>query len=106
MQKRGLTFEDLARLSGVPYSTLTKIGSGVTENPGFCAMEKIAEVLDCSLDEFAERQPLISYEDIEYLYRYQKLPGNIKEYIKHIINMEYSQIMHHDSGETIKKENF
>ncbi|BDF03000.1 helix-turn-helix domain-containing protein [[Clostridium] hylemonae] len=102
MQKRGFTFEDLAWLSGVPYSTLTKIGSGATENPGFAAMERIAKVLDCSLDEFTDREPMVPYDYADYVYRFKKLPDNMKEYIKYTIDSEYDQMIHSASSEKIK----
>ncbi|KMZ52400.1 helix-turn-helix domain-containing protein [Dorea sp. D27] len=106
MQQRGLTFEDLAWLSGVPYSTLTKIGSGATENPGFSAMEKIARVLDCSLDEFTDREPDVPYDFSDYVYRFKKLPDPMKEYIKYTIDTEYDQMIHSTSHDKIKMKCF
>ncbi len=94
MQKRGYTFEDLAYLSKVPYSTLTKIGTGVTKNPGFVTIEQVAGILQCSLDEFSEKEPIVPYEYEEYIYKFKRLPDNVKEYIKYIIDSEYDLMIH------------
>lgn len=46
-----LTQDDLARKSGVKYTTLSKIESGVVTKPTVHIMAKIAKALNISLDE-------------------------------------------------------
>lgn len=41
----GLSNEELARLSGVPFSTVQKIFSGVTTSPRFKTIQAIEKVL-------------------------------------------------------------
>lgn len=55
-RKLGLTTAQLAEQSGVPKATLDKILSGVTTNPKFDTLVAIAEVLGCTLDDFADSQ--------------------------------------------------
>jgi transcriptional regulator with XRE-family HTH domain len=45
-----LTQDDLARKSGVKYTTLSKIESGVVTKPTVHIMAKIAEALNTSIE--------------------------------------------------------
>jgi len=49
--KQGLSQEDFAKKSGVKYTTLTKIESGVIKKPSVLIMTKIAEALDVNRKE-------------------------------------------------------
>lgn len=49
--RRELTQEALARLSEVPYTTLSKIESNVIKNPSIQTIIKLANALDVTLDE-------------------------------------------------------
>ena len=49
--KLGLSQEDFAQKSGVKYTTLTKIESGVIKTPSVFMMEKIAKALDVLIEE-------------------------------------------------------
>jgi len=49
--KLGLSQEDFAQKSGVKYTTLTKIESGVIKTPSVVIMAKIARVLGVSIEE-------------------------------------------------------
>lgn len=92
MHDRGYTYDDLSRLSGVPLATLTKIGSGVTLNPGFETMERIARTLRCSLDEFSEAEPMVPYGYESYVGRGLQLPSNMREYIRFLIDIEFDRM--------------
>ena len=48
--KLGLSQEDFAQKSGVKYTTLTKIESGVIKTPSVLMVEKIAKALDVSIE--------------------------------------------------------
>lgn len=50
-KKRKLTQDKLARLADIPYTTLTKIETGVIKRPSVQAVAKIAKALDITLDE-------------------------------------------------------
>jgi len=49
--KQGLSQEDFARKSGVKYTTLTKIESGVIKKPSVLVMAKIAKALGVNIEE-------------------------------------------------------
>lgn len=48
--KQGLSQEDFAKKSGVKYTTLTKIESGVIKKPSVLVMAKIAKALGVSIE--------------------------------------------------------
>lgn len=49
--KLRLSQEDFAQKSGVKYTTLTKIESGVIKTPSVLMVEKIAKALEVSIEE-------------------------------------------------------
>lgn len=49
--KLGLSQEDFAKKSGVKYTTLTKIESGVIKKPSVMVMAQIAKTLDVSIED-------------------------------------------------------
>lgn len=49
--KLGLSQEDFAKKSGVKYTSLTKIESGVIKTPSVLAVAKIAKALGVSIEE-------------------------------------------------------
>jgi len=49
-QEQGLTQEELARRAGTAVSTVRKIESGATAEPGFFTVAGIAGALDLTLD--------------------------------------------------------
>jgi len=49
--KQGLTQDELARKSDLPYTTLTKIESNVITKPTLQTVAKIAKGLEISVDE-------------------------------------------------------
>lgn len=77
MKDRKYTLEELSELSGIPLSTLSKITSGITPNPRYDTMAAIAQALNCSLDEFSETAPKISYTFKKYSSKFEALPSSI-----------------------------
>lgn len=53
-KQKGLTNEDLSTLSGVPKGTIDKITAGTTKDPKLETLKAIAQVLNCSLNDFGE----------------------------------------------------
>jgi len=49
--KLGLSQDDFARKADVPYTTLTKIETGVIKKPSVFAMSKIAKALNVSIED-------------------------------------------------------
>ena len=52
--KLGLSQDDFARKADVPYTTLTKIETGVIKKPSVFVVSKIAKALDVSVDELIQ----------------------------------------------------
>ena len=50
-QKIGLSQDDFARKANVPYTTLTKVETGVIKKPSVFVVSKIAKALDVSVDD-------------------------------------------------------
>jgi transcriptional regulator with XRE-family HTH domain len=49
--KLGLSQDDFARKADVPYTTLTKVETGVIKKPSVFVMSKIAKALDVDIEE-------------------------------------------------------
>ncbi len=50
-QKLGLSQDDFARKANVPYTTLTKVETGVIKKPSVFVVSKIAKALNVSIDD-------------------------------------------------------
>ncbi|MFC1771408.1 helix-turn-helix transcriptional regulator [Candidatus Margulisiibacteriota bacterium] len=59
-QEAGLTQENLAIKANVPYTTLTKIESGVIKNPSIKVMGNIARVLGIHIEDLTEVKGMIN----------------------------------------------
>lgn len=66
---KGLTQEQLASISEVKYTTLTKIESGVIKSPSMDIMSKLALALDASLDDFLMVETLRGEQGLQALYK-------------------------------------
>lgn len=53
---RGITQRELSQMSGVSYSTLTKLEAGIIKSPSFAAIYKITKALDMTFDELIENR--------------------------------------------------
>jgi len=53
-QKLELSQDDFARKANVPYTTLTKIETGVIKKPSVFVVSKIAKALNVSIDELVQ----------------------------------------------------
>ena len=49
--KLGLSQDDFARKADVPYTTLTKVETGVIKKPSVFVVSKIAKALDVNIEE-------------------------------------------------------
>jgi len=50
-QKLGLSQDDFARKADVPYTTLTKVETGVIKKPSVFVVSKIANALNVNIEE-------------------------------------------------------
>lgn len=53
-QKLGLSQDDFARKANVPYTTLTKIETGVIKKPSVFVVSKIAKALNVSIGDLID----------------------------------------------------
>jgi transcriptional regulator with XRE-family HTH domain len=53
-KKRNLTQDKLARLADIPYTSITKIETGVIKKPSVQTAAKIAKTLGVSLDQLLD----------------------------------------------------
>lgn len=51
----GLTYDDISEKTGISKSSITKLFGGFQINPSIDAIVKIAEALQCEVDDFIER---------------------------------------------------
>jgi len=51
---RGITQRELSKMSGVSYSTLTKLETGIIKKPSLVVIFKITKALDMKLDDLIE----------------------------------------------------
>lgn len=87
-----MTIEELAFESGIPISTVQKISSGITKNPGIETMAALAEALNCSLDDlvdFPYKNGLL-FRHQEHVEKYQSLSESAQDrvdsYIEYLWN--------------------
>ena len=50
-QKLGLSQDDFARKANVPYTTLTKVETGVIKKPSVFVVSKIAKALNVAIED-------------------------------------------------------
>lgn len=65
MDEKGYSKADVARLSGIPYTTIDGIFKKGDENTKLSTLKKIAKLIGCSLDELADNIELTYYTDPE-----------------------------------------
>lgn len=60
---KGLTLKEISEITQIPHSTISKIFGGFNKNPSIEAVQKIANALECGIDDFIEyeQQPKSAY---------------------------------------------
>lgn len=86
-QSKNYTIKKLSEITRIPKSTIAKILGGFSKNPTLDNLQKIANALDCGLDDFVEYEAEPSspfYSDriiaklINYLYEKPELKDLVK----------------------------
>lgn len=80
---RHMTTAELAENSGVPDSTITKIRSGVTQNPNMDTLKRLAKSLDISINDLTDA-PSVDDSELRDLLP-KKLPGVSEELLETIL---------------------
>ena len=57
-KSKGFTYKNLSELTNISESSITKLFGGFNKNPTMNYLRKIAEALDCSIDDFFEWEAL------------------------------------------------
>lgn len=94
-EKKGLSHPDLESLSGVKSRTLQDVEYGVTKQPGFETVVKMATALDVSLDELighktsesATRDQIVA-PAIQILSRFAAAPPDIRNLVLAILHRD------------------
>lgn len=62
-KSKNLTYDEIAKISGLSKSAVSKVFGGFQENPTTLFLEKMAEVFDCGIDDFFifEKEPESPY---------------------------------------------
>ena len=85
MKQKGITQDELVKLSGIPKSTLSKILAGISNNPTLDNMKSIAKALSCSLDDFGDEttfSPEYNIEEQKIMQKYRLLNQEGQERLK------------------------
>lgn len=90
--RRGMTTEELSRVSGIPQSTLNKILSGVIEEPKLSVAQAIAQALGCPLgmllDGARDFSDTMSDEEQELIRKFRRLDTNSRELLGMVVDRE------------------
>ncbi len=62
-KSKGYTYETVSMLTGIPKSTITKVFGGFQTNPSALFLAKIAQALECGIDDFFiwDKEPVSPY---------------------------------------------
>ena len=99
MKVRGLTSETLGDMTGVPKSTIDKIASGHSDNPGFKIICKLAHGLNLTVDELVDLLDLevpsvsVSLSSTERILaeKYRALDEHGKDLVSTILEKEFAR---------------
>ena len=79
-EKKGYTIKQIAELSELPESSVSKIFAGINSNPTIETIKKIAKVLDCTFDDLLDENENITFSpydlDKETAMLCQEICGN------------------------------
>ena len=80
---RNLSCVSIAKQSGVPYRTVSKLFSGENQNPTWETITAITRVLNCSLDELLNTHPseIFSSEEIKRIRKFRSLSAHGKRMV-------------------------
>ncbi len=99
--QKHMTLERMSEKTGIPVSTLTKISAGYVDT-SFHNMCRIAQALECSLDELTDQSPYsVSSSDRELLRKYHQLTDYSQNVIRMLLEMNLPA--HRDSVVSSRK---
>lgn len=92
-KEKGYTTNELSKICGIPLGTLSKLFSGIIEEPKLSAAIAISKALDTTVDKLCELcDGSYTNEEIELLQKYRKLDSYGKNLAELIIGNELSRV--------------
>lgn len=89
MKSRKLTISELADESNIPEDTIKSIRSGKTRNPGIQTIIRLADAMQCSIDELIGHKST-STEELEFFSSWKKLDQHGRKLVQAITDIEVS----------------
>lgn len=89
-----MTVDELAKKSGIPKGSLSKITSGINQNPTLSTIKSLCKALNCSLDDavgFVLKQPDFSKSEIEHIKTYRELDFHGKKIVDLVLYEEHER---------------
>ena len=96
--KKKITNEKLAELTGIPLGTLSKILAGVSDSPKLSNIIAICDVLDCTLDyivsgtEKNDNNYTLNDSEIKFIESYRQLDEHGKELVLMVAEKEAERV--------------
>ncbi|MGI6084785.1 MAG: helix-turn-helix domain-containing protein [Acetivibrionales bacterium] len=102
-KQKGLSIEELSKLSGVPIGTLSKITAGITTNPTLETVRSIAAALECKLDDLNDSSIPTNMltDETSLLLTYRQLTPEGKSSVMNFAEYTLSREQHASPKETI-----
>ena len=103
-QQKRMTNDQLAKKSGVPMGTLSKLMAGITDSPKLSNIISICEALDCSLDYliYGKEQTdgfSLERDEIAMVKKYRELDPHGKDIVYTILSKEHDRIITENAKE-------
>ena len=92
----------LSKKTGIHEETIAQILKGSTKNPGIYTIAKLAEALECSVDELISHKPQKSQQYVDTLHKIEEVnPVLLKSCVETILSLTqtkpsltFAQVMH------------
>ena len=92
-KEKGYTTNELSKICGIPLGTLSKLFSGIIEEPKLSAAISIAKALDTTVDSLCEiTEGAYTAEERDLIQKYRKLDIHGKNLAELIIKNEFSRV--------------
>ncbi len=92
-KEKGYTTNELSKMCGIPLGTLSKLFSGIIEEPKLSAAIAIAKALDTTVDSLTEiNEGTYTAEERDLIQKYRKLDIHGKNLAELIIKNEYTRV--------------
>lgn len=105
-KSKGLTNEELAKLSGVPKATIDKITAGATKDPKLETVKAIAKALGCTINDFIDDKEIVgdhfSLPEKNLIKKYRGLDDHGKEMVDIVLDKEAERVKSEATAEQEK----